>query len=381
MQYGIDILLQQSAPWKQMKLAMVTNDAATTVTGEKSRAALLNNGFHLIKLFSPEHGMAVIGADGAFQNHTTDSLTGLPVISLYGEALAPAAEALKDIDAVLFDIPDVGCRYYTYLWTMTHVMQACAANNKPFVVPDRPNPTGALLHKAEGPMLDEDHCSSFIGRWNIPLKHCCTLGELAQYFAATRIPNLQLHVIKATGYQRHHIAGNDFPFVPTSPAIQNVHTAMLYPGTGLLEGVNICEARGTASPFAMCGAPWMDKTVLAAAIQALSLPGVQASPVSYTPSAGIYTGLLCHGVQWQVTDIASFNPVQTGLALLQTVHHLYPQQLQPRLYKTVANPSGTGHLDKLLGVQHAFEFLQQNHTFDLNIQEQWAATISGYLLY
>ena len=381
MQYGIDILLQQSAPWKQMKLAMVTNDAATTVTGEKSRAALLNNGFHLIKLFSPEHGIAVTGADGAFQNHTTDSLTGLPVISLYGEALAPAAEALKDIDAVLFDIPDVGCRYYTYLWTMTHVMEACAASNKPFVLLDRPNPTGALLHKAEGPMLDEEHCSSFIGRWNIPLKHCCTLGELAHYFAATRIPGLQLHVIKASGYQRHHIAGNDFPFVPTSPAIQDVHTAMLYPGTGLLEGVNICEARGTLSPFAMCGAPWMDKTALAAAIQALSLPGVQASPVSYTPAAGIYEGLQCHGVQWQVIDNASFNAVQTGLALLQTVHQLYPQHLQPRLYKTVANPSGAGHLDKLLGVYHAFELLQQKHSFDLNIQEQWMGTIGPYLLY
>lgn len=381
MQYGIDIFLQQSSPWKQMKLAMVTNDAATTITGEKSRTAVLKNNFQLIRLFSPEHGIAVTGADGAYQNNTKDAITGLPVISLYGDALAPAADTLHDIDAVLFDIPDVGCRYYTYLWTMTHVMQACAANNKPFVVLDRPNPTGALLHKAEGPVLDEEHCSSFIGRWNIPLKHCCTLGELAQYFAATRIPNLQLHIIKASGYQRHHIAGKDFPFVPTSPAIQNVHTAMLYPGTGLLEGVNICEARGTSSPFTMCGAPWMDEVKLAAAIQALSLPGVQASPASYTPSAGIFAGTQCHGVQWQVTDIASFNAVQTGIAFLQTVHQLYPQQLQQRLYKTVANPSGEGHLDKLLGVHHAFEKLQQKIPFNTDVQEQWSADICRYLLY
>ena len=381
MQYGIDILLQQSAPWKQMKLAMVTNDAATAISGQKSRTALLKNDFQIIRLFSPEHGIAVKGADGAYQSNTTDALTGLPVISLYGDALAPAAEMLHDADAVLFDIPDVGCRYYTYLWTMTHVMQACAANNKPFVLLDRPNPTGALLHNAEGPMLDEKHCSSFIGRWNIPLKHCCTLGELAQYFAATRIPNLQLHIIKVAGYQRHHTAEKDFPFVPTSPAIQNVHTALLYPGTGLLEGVNICEARGTSSPFTMCGAPWINKIALAAAIQALSLPGVQASPVSYTPAAGIYAGAQCHGVQWQVTDAASFNAVQTGITFLQTVHRLYPQQLQQRLYKTVANPSGEGHLDKLLGVHHAFEKLQQGHSFNLDIQQQWVPVVRDCLLY
>ena len=156
---------------------------------------------------------------------------------------------------------------------------------------------------------------------------------------------------------------------------------MLYPGTGLLEGVNICEARGTSSPFTMCGAPWMDEVKLAAAIQALSLPGVQASPASYTPSAGIFAGTQCHGVQWQVTDIASFNAVQTGIAFLQTVHQLYPQQLQQRLYKTVANPSGEGHLDKLLGVHHAFEKLQQKIPFNTDVQEQWSADICRYLLY
>ncbi|MBK8952665.1 MAG: DUF1343 domain-containing protein [Chitinophagaceae bacterium] len=381
MQFGIEILLQQSAPWKEMKIAMVTNNAASTFSGEKSRGALLKNGFQLIKFFSPEHGIAVTGADGAYQRHTTDMLTSLPVISLYGDVLAPDAAALQDVDAVLFDIPDVGCRYYTYLWTMTNVMEACAACHKPLIILDRPNPTGALLHKTEGPMLDETHCTSFIGRWNIPLKHCCTLGELAQYFAATRTTNLQLHIIKAKGYQRHHLAGIDFPFVPTSPAIQNVHAAMLYPGTGLLEGVNICEARGTEFPFSMCGAPWINGEKLASAIQEQSLPGIEAVAVQYTPSSGIYTGIECRGVKWRVTDVASFNAVQTGLALLQTVHHLYPQHLQERLYKTVANPSGEGHLDKLLGVQNALIKIQKDDGFVMDVKAEWKKMIGDYLLY
>ena len=172
-------------------------------TGTLSRVALLNHHFNLIRLFSPEHGITVKGDDGVPQQGGDDVFTGLPVISLYSEKLAPNEDDLKDVDLVLFDIPDVGCRFYTYLWTMTYVMEACARTGKRFVVLDRPNPIGALLENAEGPMLDEVHCGSFIGRWNIPLKHCCTLGELALYFAATRMPALQIDVVKVKGYHFH----------------------------------------------------------------------------------------------------------------------------------------------------------------------------------
>ena len=137
-----------------------------------SRVALLKNQFKLVKIFSPEHGISVKGDDGVKQQNVTDTITDLPVVSLYGEKLMPSEEDMQDVDMVLFDIPDIGCRFYTYLWTMTYVMESCAAYNKPFMILDRPNPIGALLEKAEGPMLDEANCSSFIGRWNIPLKHC-----------------------------------------------------------------------------------------------------------------------------------------------------------------------------------------------------------------
>jgi uncharacterized protein YbbC (DUF1343 family) len=170
-QYGIDVLLHKQNAFKKQRTALVTNNAATTISGEQSRAVLLKHQFRLIKLFAPEHGITVTGADGVAQQGGTDALTNLPVISLYNNKLAPTEEELNDVDAVLFDIPDVGCRFYTYLWTMTYVIEACAQYNKPFIVLDRPNLIGALLEKAEGPFLDEATCSSFIGRWNIPLKH------------------------------------------------------------------------------------------------------------------------------------------------------------------------------------------------------------------
>src|SRR5690606_8412023 len=146
------------------------------------RKALQDAGFQLVKLFSPEHGLLAVGADGVAQADFVDPLTGLPVVSLYGSKMAPEPQDLESLDAVLFDIPDVGCRFYTYLWTLSYVMEGCARARIPLFVLDRPNPLGGDLSQAEGPMLDEAHCSSFIGRWSIPIRHSCTLGELALYF-------------------------------------------------------------------------------------------------------------------------------------------------------------------------------------------------------
>ena len=179
-QYGIDVFLQQAPAYKNKRIGLITNNAATTNQGIMSRVALLQHGFNLVKLFSPEHGIGTNGADGVAQQNNNDSITGLPVISLYGDQLAPHANDLDDLDLIVFDIPDVGCRFYTYLWTMTYVMEACAANQKPLLILDRPNPIGNDLEHAEGPFLDEATCTSFIGRWSIPVKHCCTLGELAR---------------------------------------------------------------------------------------------------------------------------------------------------------------------------------------------------------
>lgn len=160
--FGIDHFLQQRK-YKKKRLALVTNDAALTSQGNKTRIALLQNGFNLVRLFSPEHGVNANAADGTFVQNSIDMITSLRSISLYGDHFAPTEKEVEDLDFILFDIPDVGCRFYTYLWTMTYVMEACAAYNKPLLILDRPNPISGNISLAEGPMADES-CSSFIGR-------------------------------------------------------------------------------------------------------------------------------------------------------------------------------------------------------------------------
>src|SRR5215204_2084440 len=227
---GIDIFLQDPEVNKNSRFAIVTNNAAFTSDRILSRLALANKGFNLIKIFSPEHGISVRGADGSFQKNAIDIKTGLPIISLYGDRLMPTEEDLKDIDIVLFDIPDVGCRFYTYLWTMTYIMEACAKYNKQLIILDRPNPISGDLDMAEGPVLDEENCSSFIGRWSIPIRHSCTLGELATYFSNKKVNGLDLKIIPVKNWDRNQIAGiPGFEFYPTSPAIQNISAALIYP--------------------------------------------------------------------------------------------------------------------------------------------------------
>jgi uncharacterized protein YbbC (DUF1343 family) len=381
--FGIDTFLLTAGDYKNNRFALVTNNAATTSNGIPSRVALMNAGFNIVKLFSPEHGLSAKGDDGAYQDNHIDSLTQLTVVSLYGDHLIPTAEDLNDVDMVLFDIPDAGCRFYTYLWTMTHTMEACAKYNKTFIVPDRPNPIGGDLNTSEGPALDEKNCSSFIGRWDIPVRHSCTLGELACFFSATRIKGLDLRVIKVQHWNRKQTATEaGWYFVPTSPAIKDPETLLLYPGIGLLEGINVNEGRGTEWPFKIIGAPWMDAVELNNAFDDLHLPGIKSIPVNFIPAPGLYNGEQCHGLQFSVTDSQSFQPVKTSVALVQLILSLYPDQCKERLYPTVANPSGKGHLDKLTGIYQSFEKLKTGKlSTAMAEQKDWAAIIQPYLLY
>jgi uncharacterized protein YbbC (DUF1343 family) len=381
--FGIDSFLNQNNNFKEARFGLVTNNAAKTSTSILSRTALQQAGFNIIKLFSPEHGLSVQGKDGAFQNNSVDVVTQLPVISLYGEHLMPTTEDMADIDMVLFDIPDVGCRFYTYLWTMTYVMEACALYNKPLVILDRPNPIGADTDKAEGPKLDEKNCSSFIGRWNIPVRHSCTLGELAAYFAATRMKDLSLEVIKIQNWNRTQTASEaGWHFVATSPSIRNEETALLYPGMGLLEGINVNEGRGTESPFKLVGATWINAQQLNKAFLDLQLSGIKSFTIRYAPEWGLYAGKICQGLQFSITDTHSLRPVETGLQLLQLIISLYPEECKERLYPTVANPSGSGHLDKLTGVYNSFEKIRKQELLSTDSEpKDWKEIIQPYLLY
>ena len=379
---GIDVFLQEPEANKNSRFAIITNNAAFTSDRIVSRLALVNKGFNLTKVFSPEHGISVKGEDGAYQKDSIDIKTALPIISLYGDRLMPAEEDLKDIDIVLFDIPDVGCRFYTYLWTMTYVMEACAKYNKRLIILDRPNPIGGNLEMTEGPMLDEKECSSFIGRWSIPVRHSCTLGELANYFSHKKVKGLDLKIITVKNWQRNQmpITGG-FDFYPTSPAIKNISIALAYPGMGLLEGINVNEGRGTGKPFMQFGTPWINAEELKKELNKKNFTGVEIKTCSYWPSDSLYKDEECYGLDLNVTDANQFQPVAFGIHIIAALFKLYPLHIKERAYVTNVNPSGGEHLDKLLGIKNAFDLFRSNASIKTEVFRYWPQEIAPYLLY
>lgn len=369
-----------AAGFGRARLGLVTNDAALTSAAEPVRTALLDAGHRIVRLFSPEHGLSAQGRDGSHQADGTDPLTGLPVVSLYGDRLAPRPQDLADLDAVVIDLPDVGCRFYTYPWTMSHVLESCAAAGLPVVVLDRPNPLGGDLASAEGPMLDEARCASFVGRWSMPVRHGLTLGELARLWVAEGRVAADVEVVPVEGWDRATQAvSSSSPWIPTSPAMPSAHTAALYPGTGLLEGVNLSDGRGTALPFRAVGAPWIDSVALWRALRELAAPGVAASPYGFVPWDGRYAGRPCHGVLLTVLDPGDFRPVAFGIELIATIARLWPDHLDSAPYPTRANPTGAGHLDLLLGVPGALEAARAG-VVDTQVRG-WAEHVAGALLY
>ena len=391
MQFGIDVLLARQPVWKNKRIALVTNHAATTRQFVPSRLALLQQGFNIVKLFSPEHGLDTTGADGHAMDNAIDALTKLPVISLYGDKLEPSRSDLLGIDLVLFDIPDIGSRFYTYLWTMSYVLEACAALNIPFILADRPNPLSGNLGLAEGPILDEQQCSSFIGRWSIPVKHSCTIGELALYFNSSRGINCRLEIIPCVNWHRNmYYADWSASFVPLSPAIPVFESALLYPGLCFLEATNCSEGRGTASPFRMAGAPWLLASETAGLFNTM-IPAISkdvyARPVVFTPTEGKYAGQRCEGIMLHVADSSSFLPVATGWLLIRIIKELHPKDFRWAAYPTHVNPSGKKHLDLLSGIWNTESLFDGalpdfvsvvKHCIVLN---NWSMQMQPYLLY
>lgn len=385
--FGAEEIILQNPLWKSWRLGLVTNHAATTSHGKPVRQALVEAGFNLTKLFAPEHGLFTTGADGAFMEDDTDELTGLPVISLYGQKLGPSTVDLQDLDMVLFDIPDIGTRFYTYLWTMTHVLESCGRAGIPLVIFDRPNPISGVMDLAEGPGLDEDHCSSFIGRWDIPLRHSCTMGELAFYFNDKKQINAELKVARCKGWTRemfHPDWGTDF--VPASPAMRSFTTAFLYPGTGLLEATNISEGRGTDAAFVKSGAPWIDPELLSEKLKQ-HLIGMHFRQTEFIPEESKYAGELCRGIEFIPAGNDEVKAVFNGLILIRCIKDLFPGHFEWRPYPTNVNTTGKQHLDKLLGIfdsEMLFElpfedFVASIH--ELTQTNRWKEDVKPYLLY
>lgn len=385
--FGIDILLRQQPSWKELRIGMITNEAATTCLLEPSRQALLKAGYNIKLLFSPEHGLDVRGADGHPIKDGKDVLTDLPVISLYGERLAPTATHLADIDLLIFDVPDIGSRFYTYLWTLTHIIETAAACEKKLIILDRPNPVSGNMQLCEGPMLDEAN-SSFIGRWAMPVRHSCTLGELALYFNRAKNIGAEIEVIQCKNWRRDMFQPDwGVPFVATSPAIQSFQSMLLYPGLCLLEATNISEGRGTDVSFESAGTPWLNAGVVSDMLNNMSGGELNASTIQFTPLHSKFEQQLCNAIHMKVDDRSCFNAVMNGLILIKLIKSLHPSQFQWATYPTSVNPSGKGHLDKLLGISNS------ESLFDLPVPafmaaitkycrcKEWEDEVKQHLLY
>ena len=295
-QLGVEELLdEEKALIDGKKVGLITNP--TGVDQElNSIVDILNNDedVDLTALYGPEHGVRGSAQAGEYVDFYTDEQTGLPVYSLYGKTRKPTPEMLEDIDVLLFDIQDVGTRFYTYIYTMAYAMEAAQENDIPFIVLDRPNPIGG--DKVEGPVLDPDF-KSFVGNYPIPLRHGMTVGELAKLFNNEYDIGADLTVVEMDGYDRSmDYNDTDMSFVAPSPNMPTVDTAYVYPGAALIEGTNVSEGRGTTRPFELIGAPFINSTELAAAMNKLDLPGVRFRASSFTPAFSKHAGELTHGV-------------------------------------------------------------------------------------
>jgi uncharacterized protein YbbC (DUF1343 family) len=297
------------------RLGLVANPASVTKGLEHAATALTRErSLRLRVLFGPEHGVWANAQDLVEVDDSRDPRTGLPVLSLYGRTRVPTPEMLAGLDAVVFDMQDVGARYYTFAYTLLHVLEACTRERLRVVVLDRPNPLGGLA--VEGNVLDPSF-ASFVGLHPLPVRHGLTLGELSLLFREERDLDVDLTVIRMKGWRR----GLDFeetglPWVMPSPNMPTVDTAFVYPGGCLVEGTNLSEGRGTTRPFELVGAPWIDPWALAKALQGENLPGALFRPVFFTPAFQKHAGKACGGVQVHVRDRRRFPAYLAYLLLI-----------------------------------------------------------------
>jgi uncharacterized protein YbbC (DUF1343 family) len=321
---GLDVLAAQDfAPLRGHRVGLITNHTGIDVYGRRGIdliAAARDVNLHAI--FSPEHGIS--GQVDADVPHGRDAATGRPIWSLYGPTRRPSPEMLRGLSAIVFDVQDVGARYYTYLATLQYAMEEAAKLNLPVIVLDRPNPITGLV--VEGPLLDAD-LTSFTGPHSIPVRTGLTIGEFARLAVAERRIPVSLTVVPLEGWERRRwFDETGLPWVNPSPNIRSVTQALLYSGIGLLESTNLSVGRGTDAPFELIGAPWIDPTRLADALNRLKLAGVRFEPVRFTPTENVYGRQACGGVRFIVTDREQIRPVTVALAVATELRRSYRGQ-------------------------------------------------------
>lgn len=342
---GIDVLRQENfEALAGKRIGLITNHTGLAADGATTIDLLFNAKVcTLTALFSPEHGIR--GILDSKVGSSVDEATSLPIHSLYGETRRPTAEMLRGIDALVFDVQDIGARFFTYITTMAYCMEEAAKAGIPFYVLDRPNPIGGV--HVEGPMLDADK-ASFVGYMPLPVRHGMTVGELAQYFNLEKKIGADLKVIKMKGWSRSdYLWDTGQLWVDPSPNMRSMPAALLYPGVCLLEDTNVSVGRGTDRPFEIVGAPWIEPRTLAAELRRAHVPGVRFVPLYFTPKTSVHRGVRCGGVNVIVSDAEKLHSVHLGLAVVSALRKLYPDAFEM-----------TGVV-KLLGNEQAYRALEK----------------------
>jgi uncharacterized protein YbbC (DUF1343 family)/CubicO group peptidase (beta-lactamase class C family) len=336
---GLDVLEQSNFKILQGKrVGLITNQTGVDRLGRRNVDVMRTAGVNVAALFSPEHGLAGV-EDRPNLGDAVDTVTGIKVWSLYGKTLRPTPAMLRGLDVLVFDIQDIGTRFYTYESTMHYAMEEAAKAKLAFYVLDRPNPiTGT---RVEGPMLDPDKLS-FTGSFSLPLRHGMTMGELAMLMNAGSAPQADLHVIAMTGWHRDDwFDQTGLPWVDPSPNIRNLDEALLYPGIAMLEySTNYSVGRGTDAPFEQIGADWMNGNDLIRRLTDLNIPGVRFYPVLFKPVSSNLTGKTISGVRFVVTDRGVFASSQLGLALAEALETLYPKKIAFESNRNLIGNSG-----------------------------------------
>ncbi len=327
---GVDVLVaQEMKPLWGKRVGLITNHTGRDAQGRSTLRLLHEHPrVRLVALFSPEHGLHG-KLDVPQIADTTEQETGLRVYSLYGKTRKPTPEMLRNIDVLVFDIQDIGTRFYTYISTMKLAMEAAQEHGKEFVVLDRPNPIGGL--QVEGPLLDRGR-ESFVGCHPLPVRHGLTAGELARLFKhEMNWHRLRLSVVPVQNWQRGMYWDQTLrEWINPSPNMRSPHQAILYPGIGLLETTNLSVGRGTDTPFELVGAPWLDAQALAEHLSRQGHPGLGFVPVRFTPTASKYQGKECRGVRFVIRNPRAVEPVRLGLALALWLRKHHPGEWDTR---------------------------------------------------
>ena len=358
------------------RAAFLTHQAAVDNRGITSLERIRRDFPGLVQaVWSPQHGFyGDRQANMIASEDFSDPLSGLPVYSLYGEQRQPTLEMFADIDLVLVDLVDVGCRVYTYIWTLYLLLKAAAGAGVKVVILDRPNPLGGCEVEGNLPRVDY---SSFVGLYPLPMRHGLTVGELAFYFKNYAGIDVELDVVELTGWQRRAYFNETGLFwVLPSPNMPSLNTALVYPGQVLLEGTNLSEGRGTTLPFELCGAPFIDPRALMAEIDQQSAKGLFLRPTWFTPTFDKWAGELCGGLQLHVVDLNEFSSYRFTLALLKAVIKLYSSDFSwlspPYEYEYEKLP-----IDILTGDPEIRQTLENNGNLN-RLQESWEDSLEQF---